>query len=328
MFKKILSTAILSLTIFTTTFSADSPVQYFDFPQGGQLTTDMRTYYETNGFLILNDYLTPPECGALITESKKLISEFQPTPETLEIFSADTPEGASKRGSYFKDSADKISFFFESKAFEEGQQIVPTLEAINKIGHALGELNDTFREVTFRTSISHIATQLGITDPRLNQSMFICKSAKIGGEVYPHQDSTFLYTNPDTTTAFWIPLEDATQENGCLWAIPGSHTWPLFSRYISDPDKPGYCFIDGEENRLSDGEVTKLLQSKCAPDAFVNLPMKQGSIIIFPGKLVHGSSPNLSDKSRNAYTFHVIGGDSEYPANNWLQRPTFVPLTQ
>lgn len=326
MFKKILNAVTLSLTFLTTTFSADSPVQYFDFPQDGQLTTQMKSYYESNGFLILNDYLTSSECNTLIAESKKLISEFQPTPETLEIFSADTPEGANKRGSYFKDSADKISFFFESKAFEDGQQIAPTLKAINKIGHALGELNDTFREVTFRNAISCIATQLGIEDPRLNQSMFICKSAKIGGEVSPHQDSTFLYTNPDTTTAFWIPLEDATQENGCLCAIPGSHTWPLFSRYVSDPDKPGYYFINGEGNRLSDSDLTQLLQSKCAPDAFVGLPMKQGSMIIFPGTLIHCSGPNFSDKSRNAYTFHVIGGESEYPANNWLQRPMFVPL--
>lgn len=43
--------------------------------------------------------------------------------------------------------------------------------------------------------------------------------------VTPHQDATFLHTEPlGRILGFWIALEDATQENGCLWFIPGSHT--------------------------------------------------------------------------------------------------------
>lgn len=41
--------------------------------------------------------------------------------------------------------------------------------------------------------------------------------------VYPHRDSTYLYTDPPSAIGIWIPLEDCTQENGCLWFIPGSH---------------------------------------------------------------------------------------------------------
>lgn len=43
--------------------------------------------------------------------------------------------------------------------------------------------------------------------------------------VFPHQDATFLYTEPlGRVLGVWIALEDATLENGCLWFIPGSHT--------------------------------------------------------------------------------------------------------
>ena len=43
--------------------------------------------------------------------------------------------------------------------------------------------------------------------------------------VTPHQDATFLYTEPlGRLLGIWIALEDATLENGCLWFIPGSHT--------------------------------------------------------------------------------------------------------
>lgn len=42
--------------------------------------------------------------------------------------------------------------------------------------------------------------------------------------VTPHQDATFLYTQPlGRVMGVWIALEDATLENGCLWFIPGSH---------------------------------------------------------------------------------------------------------
>ena len=40
----------------------------------------------------------------------------------------------------------------------------------------------------------------------------------------PHQDSTFLYTTPDTTIGVWIALEDSTVDNGCLWTLPGEHS--------------------------------------------------------------------------------------------------------
>ena len=70
--------------------------------------------------------------------------------------------------------------------------------------------------------------------------MYIFKQANVGSEVTPHQDSTFLHTSPKQTVlgkifkldseaviclGMWIALEDATEDNGCLWSVPGSHKW-------------------------------------------------------------------------------------------------------
>mgnify|MGYP000285971492 CR=1 FL=1 len=69
---------------------------------------------------------------------------------------------------------------------------------------------------------------LGFADPMLVQTMYIFKSPKIGGEVNPHQDSTYIISNPLSCRAMWVALDDATQENGCMWGIPGSHkTTPI-----------------------------------------------------------------------------------------------------
>ena len=67
--------------------------------------------------------------------------------------------------------------------------------------------------------------------------MYIFKQPRIGGEVGCHQDATFLYTDPMTVTGFWFAIEDATLDNGCLWAEPGGHTGPLrqvFKRNATD----------------------------------------------------------------------------------------------
>ncbi|PRQ25375.1 putative phytanoyl-CoA dioxygenase [Rosa chinensis] len=58
----------------------------------------------------------------------------------------------------------------------------------------------------------------------------------IGGEVVPHQDNSFLYTEPQTCTCMWLTLEDATVVNGCLWAIPGSQKDGLVRWFIRGED--------------------------------------------------------------------------------------------
>ncbi len=33
----------------------------------------------------------------------------------------------------------------------------------------------------------------------------------------------------------WLAVEDATIENGCLYAIPGSHKEPLYRKFVREP---------------------------------------------------------------------------------------------
>ncbi len=324
-FSKLLLVSVLTLGVISAS-SETIVVEHFEFPVDGQLTQQMRDYYDTNGFLIFDNYLTTEECGSLSAETDKLIYEFIPTAESTEIFAARN-DSIENRGRYFQDSIDKISFFFEEKAFKDGILVVDKVDAINKLGHAVGECNEKFHAVTFRDSVRNIAQELGVNDPKLNQSMVICKPKRIGGEVSPHQDSTFLYTSPNTTLAFWMPLEDATPENACLWAIPGSHQWDLLTRYVKNPEGPGFITQDMYGTALTDDEIETLYSTHWPAEDFVVLPMKKGSVIIFPGTLVHRSGKNLSDKSRKAYTFHLISGDSNYPADNWLQREEFASIT-
>lgn len=54
--------------------------------------------------------------------------------------------------------------------------------------------------------------------------------------VTPHQDASYLHTDPVNIVGFWIALDDATIENGCLWIARGSHKSGVHRRYVRNPD--------------------------------------------------------------------------------------------
>ncbi|MBI5087515.1 MAG: phytanoyl-CoA dioxygenase family protein, partial [Actinobacteria bacterium] len=138
----------------------------------------------------------------------------------------------------------------------------------------------------------------------------------IGGEVGCHQDATFLYTEPMTVTGFWFAIEDATLENGCLWALPGGHRTSLrkvFKRAGATDD---------------DGTVFDILDPAPLPDPSELEPLEvaSGTLVLLHGLLPHWSDVNRSATSRHAYSVHCIDADAHYPAWNWLQRTDDLPL--
>jgi phytanoyl-CoA hydroxylase len=265
--------------------------------------------YQRDGFLILEDFVDSHSCESLRARAAELVSEFDPG-GTISIFS--TAAQNHVRDDYFLESGDKIRFFFEEDAFLPDGSLNQSKESsINKIGHALHELDPVFADFSKTPAIKELVAELDVDAPLLLQSMYIFKQPRIGGEVACHQDSTFLYTEPQDITGLWFALEDATIENGCLWAIPGGHKLGLKSRWV----------------RSSTGMKFEVFDSSPWPeDRLVPLEVRQGSLIILNGLSPHKSLANRSSKSRHAYSLHVINGTSHYPENNWLQRPAEMPL--
>lgn len=73
-------------------------------------------HLKKHGYAIIPNFLSPKICDEAIKEIDRLIDTFEPTPEIITIF--DARYGKSKnRTKYFLDSADKIHFFFEPKAW-------------------------------------------------------------------------------------------------------------------------------------------------------------------------------------------------------------------
>jgi phytanoyl-CoA hydroxylase len=266
--------------------------------------------YERDGFLVLKDFVSPGACNALHARADELVREFDPA-GVVSIFS--THEQTRTSDDYFLGSGDKIRFFFEENAFNpDGTLRQPKERSINKIGHALHDLDPVFDAFSRTSEIRRLVADLGIDVPLLLQSMYIFKQPNIGGEVSCHQDATFLYTEPLRMAGLWFALEDATVENGCLWAIPGGHKLGLKSRFMR---------ADGGGTRFEVFDSSPWPEEKAVP-----LEVEKGSVIVLHSLLPHLSRENRSAKSRHAYTLHVIDAQSEYPATNWLQRSAELPL--
>ena len=268
---------------------------------------DMKEYWDLNGFLVIENFYTENDCNELILESDDLVNDFDPN-SIRSIFDTKNQEHIDDK--YFLESGDKIRFFFEDKAFDtKGDLLREKKYSINKIGHALHDLNDKFYNFSHRKDLDQIAKSIGIINPLLLQSMYIFKQPNIGGEVTCHQDSTFLYTDPESAVGFWVALEDATIENGCLWVASGGHKGPLRKLFTKKNNKMTMLSLNDEPFEKTD----------------TPLEVNKGSLVLLHGRLPHYSCENTSEKSRHAYTFHVIDGNSKYPKDNWLQRK-YLPL--
>ncbi|KAH8382459.1 hypothetical protein KR009_003684, partial [Drosophila setifemur] len=275
-------------------------------------------YFQLNedGYAVIEDFLTPEEVDALFQEGRTFCMDAPQT--NRKIFSTVKDRDAQSKELYFMESGDKVRYFFEKGAVgEEGQLLVDPMIALNKVGHALHVEHPAFNAITFSNRVREVCWQLNYNRPAVCQSMYIYKNPGVGGEVTPHQDSWFLYTEPNSAVGFWIALEDCTLKNGCLQIIKGSHKSGVHQRYLRNPDQ------NATELMVYDFTTPIYPQTSFTP-----MQVSKGTCILIHGNVVHKSEPNRSQKSRHAYTFHVIetGNDVKYSEDNWLQAPKDKPF--
>lgn len=262
-------------------------------------------HFKQRGFLVLPELFTHQTISTLKSEALNIVEAFDPN-VTRSIFSTET-ESDKNRDDYFLGSDDKIRCFFEEDAFSTAGELQQEKHlSINKIGHALHILNPVFATFSQSPMFLQIASALGQVTPEIRQSMYIFKQPKIGGVIRWHQDASYFFTTPQSVLTFWVAIEDANLENGCLQV-----------------DKLGANFPLKEQFKRYDNDDTELIQlmdiAWPAKERALPLEVKAGSLIVFNGVLPHFSEANRSHKSRHAFTLHTTCGSSEYSAYNWLR---------
>lgn len=265
--------------------------------------------YQDQGFLVLPGFRSAEAVSGLRLRAREIAAAFI-AEGAHSVFT--TRDQARTADAAFLASGEAIHCFFEEEAFDAAGRLVrPQVDAINKIGHALHDLDPLFDRFSRGPDMAALAADLGLRRPQAWQSMVICKPPGIGGEVGWHQDASFLITEPASVVGFWFALEDADRDNGCLWVQPGGQRGPLRQRFVRE----------GDALRMETLDATPW------PALTEALPLEApaGSLVVFDGRLPHYSGPNRSARSRMAYTLHATDATAAWSPLNWLQRPN-LPL--
>jgi phytanoyl-CoA hydroxylase len=282
------------------------------------MTSERRAEFEREGFIVLPRFASVSACDQLREAALSLIAEADieairtifdshadlPRPEPAPSRQVRTRAQRHGEDPWFLDSGGEVRAFLEPER-DDGQA------RVNKLGHALHDRVPAFDQFSRTPELAALVAELGVDEPLLLQSMVIFKHPRVGGEVGPHQDATYLYTEPPSVVGLWFALEDASLDNGCLEVLPGGHRLGLRRRYQREGDRAKTTILDA---------------SAWPSEGWRPLEVPAGTLVAFDGLLPHRSAANRSGRSRCAYTLHVIDARAQYAADNWLRRPADMPL--
>ncbi|MCL4746372.1 MAG: phytanoyl-CoA dioxygenase family protein [Burkholderiaceae bacterium] len=165
-----------------------------------------------------------------------------------------------------------------------------------------------------------LSALLGPSGVRLHGSKLNLKAPEGGSAVEWHQDWAFYPHTNDDMLAVGVLLDDATEQNGPLMVLPGSHRGPTYDHH--GPDGLFCGAMDPARDGLDYGSATPLL----AP---------AGACSFHHVRAVHGSAQNRSPHSRNLLLYEFAAADAfpllgipdwaDFSARQLLGSPTVVP---
>lgn len=186
---------------------------------------------------------------------------------------------------------------FESAAADRLDELngEARLDAVRKLMNFV-HLDPRLVAASHMPSLLAVAERILGEKPKLYQDMALLKPPSIGREKPWHQDTAYFNLPKDTPViGFWIALDAATPENGCMHFMPGRH-------------KEGpIAHFDVRDWQICDSEIDR--------KQIVAVPLGPGGALVFNGLTPHGTPSNRSGERRHALQFHYIP-DSVTPLDN------------
>ena len=197
--------------------------------------------------------------------------------------------------------------FAEKAGFQRGLQLDmvnpdDNATATPKLTQLLNppEFAPELSETDFRKNALAVARQLLGADAQPWFEHAICKPARHGAATPWHQDEA--HRNDAGITyrqlSIWMPLQEATIENGCMRYIPGSQRGPVLAHRSPNNDP-----------RIMALECTGGFDASL--QAFV--PLRPGDAVVHDSRTLHGSNANVTDTPRRAYIMAFRGAVTPAP---------------
>ena len=164
------------------------------------------------------------------------------------------------------------------RKLEGGRYLIAKADAITFTTHLVGK-SEALRRFSRHPVFQDLCHDLMGPNARLYWDQAVYKKPGNPEEFPWHQDNGYTYVEPQQYLTCWVALNDATEENGCPWVVPGLH-----------------------RNGTLVHETTPLgYQCLRNPQGAVAMPARKGDIVVFSSLTPHRTGPNLSQGVRQAY---------------------------
>ena len=230
------------------------------------LTEEQVAQFKLNGFLTVENVLTPEEVETIAAHS--------------DLIAAGKAENIPS-----------TSIQIEPAITQSGKPIENQVLSVRKLYNLAVYDDIMWSHVTNPKVVDVIADLLGTDDIKMYGDQFFMKAPKgVGSAQQWHQDSaSWRDIFPMDLVSAWTALDHATEENGCLNFLPGTHRWGMvrgerLSVFLDD--------LGGEQWPM------------------VPAPLAPGSISFHHSLTLHMSNANLSGKRRRGYAIHYMRASS------------------
>lgn len=182
-------------------------------------------------------------------------------------------------------------------ADEQGRQLLPqVLQPHNTVPE--------LRELRYWKQLEEIARFIFGADCELRGSHMILKPAGYGAPTPWHQDQAYhdpgyCYRNVN----FWLPLDGATVESGCMQFVRGSHLGPVLPHTHLDPNDRQTAMVAQDQDYWAANSTAA--------------PCPKGSCTLHHSYMLHYAGPNLTDQPRRAFIV-VFGLPAEALDQPWV----------
>ncbi|MFC4874144.1 phytanoyl-CoA dioxygenase family protein [Negadavirga shengliensis] len=212
-------------------------------------------FFEDNGYLVVEHIISPQE----VTQYKAIYDDFL--------------SGKIDVGGNRSDLGEDLG---ESKTVENITQIMWPSKFLPEL-----------LEMVYHQRVLAVSKALMGDDMEMDFDMLINKAPGTNTITPWHQDEAYWMNMPDKrSVSCWLSLDHATEENGCMWFVPGSNNGKVRShRFASKEGGALVCDASEEEG--------------------VAVPLLPGSCTFHHGRTLHYSRGNSSSHQRRAFIINL-----------------------
>ena len=256
-----------------------------------QATKDKIEFFRKNGYVTFDDFLDQEQL------------KYWRNAVTHAVSKRDNSHRFPNKG---QEDTTNVDFDYYLNVFIQRVNLFQNDENMNKIFHGA------------KKTLGKVAADLqGVDGMRLWHDQALIKQPWANGTAW-HVDVPYWSFDSEHAISAWIALDDATQENGCLYFMPGTHeviVKKYKDRLAANDPVVSYDEVNGNTLTCSYFDEVKIgknmsdlikLHPELAGSKTVAAPLKAGSISFHHGSLGHGAGPNMTPNWRRAMTFQFM----------------------